>query len=684
MNGISMFQPTDKKSKRNDIQILRALSIFLVIAYHLPQQWNFEGGFVGVDIFFVISGFVVSQGLITNISRESSPVVTYKSFMRKRLARLLPALSVALIGSTILGIQFASAKLARTLPLGTIASQFFFSNFYFLKKFDSYWNPEQLVNPLLHTWSLAVEFQIYLILPLIFVLRKKQRGLDYSESSYRKLFVRFGLLAILSCSLFLYLTIIRKNPILNMDPKGLAFYLPVTRLWEVLIGVLIALKVSRNNSVTRRRSNLLMLIGVALTAIGIFHSNQVASISPSVVLCCVGVGFFIFGSTTTRWANRQSWYVRLPIWIGDRSYSIYLWHWPLLAFCLWRYPGNPRAIFLAIAITLVIASFSYQCLEVSRPKFSVAVNSVIYLSFSILVITVSQYVVSSHWFNQTITISTTKIGLQESELTGQQMLDATANCQALQEEIHCLNSSSNDQEIVIMGDSLAYRTFPVVQFISKNLGLNASMMWHGGCGIEENSCPQSFYNYLETHNVVGIIIAMNFDRSSNQVNGVEINAGVLPQCPSSAKLSECQEHTKAVDSFKRRATQGLPYLLSQTQSLLMSLPFPQQALPFPDCLSDRYTSTAITAEEKDASCGNTSRSWQSQRQGLFPDAIKSVVAGESQIQLWDPQESFCDSQWCPAFSQSGEMIMTDAIHWSLEASRFYFEPLKEFIEKIDD
>jgi hypothetical protein len=114
----------------------------------------------------------------------------------------------------------------------------------------------------------------------------------------------------------------------------------------------------------------------------------------------------------------------------------------------------------------------------------------------------------------------------------------------------------------------------------------------------------------------------------------------------------------------------------------MSLPFPQQAIPFPDCLSDRYTSTAKTAEEKDASCGNTSRSWQSQRQGLFPDVIKSVVAGESQIELWDPQELFCDSQWCPAFSQNGEMIMTDAIHWSLEASRFYFEPLKEFIEKL--
>ena len=228
--------------KRRDIQVLRAIAVLLVVAYHLPGGWHLGGGFIGVDVFFAISGYVITESILRSPPDALRHPRFFWTFMGKRCRRLVPALSVAIAATVVVILLFAPAAQIRGGLFAAAASLLFVSNIWFLRNFDSYWNPELAYSPLLHMWSLAVEFQVYLVFPLIFIvgLRLLQ---DRAGDALRRIAVAVAVLSLLSLAAFLYLLYGRQAFVFGENPASVAFYAPVSRFWEFGVGAVIALLV---------------------------------------------------------------------------------------------------------------------------------------------------------------------------------------------------------------------------------------------------------------------------------------------------------------------------------------------------------------------------------------------------------------------------------------------------------
>ena len=257
------------------------------------------------------------------------------------------------------------------------------------------------------------------------------------------------------------------------------------------------------------------------------------------------------------------------------------------------------------------------------------------------------------------------------------------DCGEMGTETHCDNAGPNAAELVVIGDSLGFRQLPAAQYVAKQHHLNTSMFWAPGCGIEFGNCPPVVRQYLSTHKIAGVIIAQNYARESVYANGAEADSGLKPACDPSRPLEQCPAHLKAVATFAKQATEGLQELTSITPHVLVALPFPQQALTFPNCLTSG-TGAGPAQTTSEFACGWTSVAWQRARQGLFVDAIRKVAAQFPTVEVWDPVEIYCYQDRCPAAINGGEVIMNDAIHMTMEASRYSIPTYEGFVAKAVD
>jgi hypothetical protein len=258
-------------------------------------------------------------------------------------------------------------------------------------------------------------------------------------------------------------------------------------------------------------------------------------------------------------------------------------------------------------------------------------------------------------------------------------------CQISDFAVQCKNFPAVQKEIVVIGDSLSYRAFTAVQLSAREHGLNASLFWNSGCSIELNSCRNSLfvnsiYDYLSKIDVIGLIVISNYDRESNRINAVEQDLGLKPLCDPMKPTSVCPLHLQKIQTFETSARQGLDQLHTYSNHVLIATPFPQQAEMPPICESQAIYARIIS--QNNEPCARTSVAWQKERQGLYPATITKVSAEKSFVQLWNPLDYFCDKGWCPAVIKGGEQIMSDAIHWNLDASRFIYPPIDAFIDSV--
>ncbi|WP_337245964.1 acyltransferase family protein [Luteimonas sp. gir] len=295
---------------RPDIDGLRSLAILPVLLYHAGFP-GFSGGFVGVDVFFVISGYLITSILIREFAEETYSVF---SFYERRIRRIFPALL------TVLAFVLAASPIfllpSEFLSLGrdTVSALFFVANINFWRQ-SGYFAADAEAKPLLHMWSLGVEEQFYLIAPLLLFL-----VLRYAPR-YGLLLVGAGLLA--SWALCVYLT--------PSKPSG-SFYLLPTRAWELLAGAWLALlMIGRTSSPNAMpwRDNALGLIGLFLILFPVFtYSKNTVFPGYAATVPVLGAALLIFSGQHS-WTGRFL-SLRPLVLIGLISYSLYLWHWPLI------------------------------------------------------------------------------------------------------------------------------------------------------------------------------------------------------------------------------------------------------------------------------------------------------------------------------------------------------------------
>jgi len=339
---------------RPEIDGLRAIAVISVIIYHLNENW-LPGGFLGVDIFFVISGFLITGIIIKEIQKNA---FSFKQFYTRRIKRIYPAFItvialVSFIASAIF-IYNDFNQLRKTIELATI----FLSNFY-LGLTQGYFDLSANENPVLHIWSLAVEEQYYLIFPLILIL------------AYKK-FREIKVLLIITLILFFILlatSFIPANVYKEVFHQPNIYYLSNLRFPELLVGSLLAIyhNLSNNIQLSKLASNILAILSTLLLFFCLFlmRNNTVFIPGVTLIIPCILTALIIH-TTSQNNIVKLCLSNKVMVFIGKISYSLYLYHWIFIAFSYYI-TGSKQiqsiTVLIVVILTIIFSIISYYLIE---------------------------------------------------------------------------------------------------------------------------------------------------------------------------------------------------------------------------------------------------------------------------------------------------------------------------------
>ncbi len=333
-------------ARRADIDGLRAIAVVPVVLYHAGVS-AFHGGYIGVDIFFVISGFLITRLLYRDIRERRYSIA---GFYERRIRRIFPALFVMMLVSAAAAAMLLLPADLNSFGHAVAWTTVFASNVDFYRH-ASYFAPSALTQPLLHTWSLGVEEQFYIAFPLLLFLMRRWRGVTIAWV--------LAAIAAVSFGLCVWRTSIQPDE---------AFYLPHTRIWELLLGSLVALAGFRWRP-SRLLAEIVGFAGLGLIAFSLAAYNSwtpfpgIAAMAP-----CLGAAMLIQAGVGERLPVANRLLALKPLtWIGIISYSLYLWHWPVFVFthywAVTRIPGLAQIGLLVAVAALATASYWF----VERP-----------------------------------------------------------------------------------------------------------------------------------------------------------------------------------------------------------------------------------------------------------------------------------------------------------------------------
>ena len=343
-------KPTQTEYFRSDIQGLRGIAVLLVVIYHTGVA--LPGGYIGVDIFFVISGFVITQLLLRETNATGT--ISLKSFYERRIKRILPAVAFAIIGTLLLSV-FALSPFGEQQQVAQTAraSSFFAANFYFYLQ-DSYWALAE--NPLRHLWSLAVEEQFYIFFPVLLLALNKLKIRINSRLSV-------AILIVISIISFVISYLLSIGEQILPKPELFAFFGTPWRMWEFLAGSLIALAPSTRIAVKSIAAPLsaISIAAIAWSAIS-FDSYTPFPGSAALIPVLATTALIYLGTQSNLLTKLLS--ARPLTAVGDISYSWYLWHWPLIVFANRVFPASEViAPISAALISVLFAIFSLRKIE---------------------------------------------------------------------------------------------------------------------------------------------------------------------------------------------------------------------------------------------------------------------------------------------------------------------------------
>ena len=467
----------DGGNRRPDIQGLRAMAVLMVVAFHagLPVP----GGFVGVDVFFVISGFVITAML--NREWVATGRIRFGAFYIRRFKRLTPALALMVAVTMVISVVVLSPFGIQQIAAETAGgAMLLVANFVIAIASGGYFDAPAATNPLVHTWSLSVEEQFYVAFPSIlavgWLLARRARVLRYAP------FIIVGSVAAASFGLAVLgstgFTLPRASWLLG-------FYSPLTRAWEFAVGALLALAGARLTITSRSFALALGLLGVGMLAASSWLITGTTPF-PGVwaLLPVAGALLLILAGTSGTNIISSAFATRPMVKIGDWSYSIYLWHWPLIVFAALLWPGEPAAIMVAVVLSFILAVTSYKLVEQpirsliprSRMRFAglIAATVLTPLAFAGMV-----------WFGARAgwLIWTTASASGQSEQGQYDHVAMSRGCtdQPFDASVCTWNNGGANGKVLLVGDSQAYAHADGVIAAAAQLGMSTTVSSRSGC-----------------------------------------------------------------------------------------------------------------------------------------------------------------------------------------------------------
>ena len=488
---------------RADIQGMRAIAVLLVLLFHFETR--LKGGYLGVDMFFVISGFVIASSTLREIDRTDT--FSWSAFLHRRVRRLLPGIAVIAVITAFLSMlllsPFGPQKETAKMLLSAAS---YTSNFILMPQ--SYFSLDPKSNPLLHLWSLAVEEQFYFVWPIAITLLVGLRKRVPSIVSRILVWVIVFGVVLASCWLFLVCSINGPDvndyrwfkPFIQRDitPEHFAFYSPFTRAWEFVVGVLVALLLRlKTIAFAHKAGSAITLFGAGLVSLGVVWASKFPEIqhdmnwstnTSATIAVVVGTGFWIFGGVDDNLLRRLI-SIRPFTLIGDCSYSIYLLHWPIWVLLITSFKQTNNVIILAFALSLGLGWLQFQFIEEpirSRRRLPFATTIRFVGVFGL--VAVVGFAMMSY---ATPIIAMHLAGKKPDELS---LHIIEKPCVGERFELEsaqsCLYPSANEQgTAILVGDSMAKSISDGFVQAIKSQGLNGYIFSYPGCSFQLSNSP---------------------------------------------------------------------------------------------------------------------------------------------------------------------------------------------------
>jgi peptidoglycan/LPS O-acetylase OafA/YrhL len=680
-----------RRNRRPDIQGLRAIAVLVVVAFHagLPVP----GGFVGVDIFFVISGFVISAMLIRE--RRATGRTRFANFYLRRFKRLTPALAVMVAATVAVSAMVLSPLgIQQTAAQTGVGAMLLVANAVIARTSGGYFDADAGTNPLLHTWSLSVEEQFYLLFPALIAF-------GWYLASRRKAFNRlpFVLLTVvtvvsfgLACFGLRLFVLLQQHapailtPYTTVAQAAFGFYSPLTRSWEFAVGALLALAAASGLK-WGRAGTAIGACGLALIAVSLVVISDTTPFPSVWTLVPVGGALLLLAAGCSDEASNtvsRLLSVGPLVKIGDWSYSIYLWHWPFIVFAAALWPDNRAALLIAAGLSFVPAVASYYWVEKPiRVQQFTGLRLVQVVATTILVplclaLSVNFVANQGYW-------SPGVQAMQEAALGHHAMTDdcLAANLRPGEARSACQwNVDSAGKPIYLVGDSTAWHFSEAAIGASDSLKRPLTMIDVPGCPFkdvyvqaphmapdrDQKACRQlyeSAMSWLVARPAGTVVIA--------ELNGTyrlrDAAVGRRPQNLS----SNPDDRTQALD---QGLTSTIEELKQAGHSVLLVQAAPDFTYPV------KFDPLRCTLGELQAgSCTTTiPRSLADSVQDIERSSVRTIAA-RTGSDIWDPRSFFCTNEECSTY-RYGVNLYRDAFHISATASRMLAPSLADALNRM--
>ena len=622
----------ETKSYRPDIDGLRAVAVLLVVGYHAFPGWV-SGGFVGVDVFFVISGYLISKIVADGIERGS---FRFRDFYARRIRRIFPALLVVLL-AVLLGaaILFQPDEL-QEIKREIIASGLFVPNI-LLWHDTGYFDTDAKLKPLLHLWSLGVEEQFYLIWPVVLVLVGKR--------SYARVWI---MLAFAVVSFALNVALVEAYP-------AATFYLPLSRFWEFLSGAILAAIPSTRPGVSAKLATPLSLAGVlSIVLSGLIFADDMLFPGWIAVFPVVGASLIILAGPAA-WPNRYFLSHPVAVYVGLISYPLYLWHWPLLSFARIENFGaniDPVTRLALVALSFALAALTYALVEkrlrFGSPKRTLAVA----LAAGMAVIVVS----ASALMPLQARLRSQTGSLDAKQLTWSYWDNADCGRRFPWSDKRgwwfCITSSEKPPSMIILGDSHANHLFP---------GLAKALPHHsilniGTCppvtglrfftqGVGERPCAGYRKSQQEKFifdlikgapDIRYAILGASWPAFTR--NGAEADPFSGQQIPNTFGNENTPESGSQRDKYRKALERTIEFLQSRHVRPILFLGVPNPSYDIRNC----YARPFLPARETCVRDGDEQR----RARASFLDLTDALRRKYPALLVFDPLPAFCGAESC--------------------------------------
>jgi peptidoglycan/LPS O-acetylase OafA/YrhL len=623
---MSMGKPDNYRA---DIDGLRAIAVIVVVIFH-AFPLILPGGFIGVDVFFVLSGYLITSIIL---SRLGGDTFTLRDFYYRRIRRIFPALILVLAACTVLGRVYLIEEEFKELRREIFSGALFVSNFkYWIA--SGYFAPAAETQPLLHLWSLAVEEQFYLLWPVMLLLVWRWR------------LSPFWCAALLGTASFATNIVLVELGLVNA-----AFYSPASRFWELMVGAMLAARAPGQQQLGIGATQVLSVLGVSLIGAGLLVIDPHVRFPGWWALMPVLGTALVVAAGPTAAVNR--WVLSNPIMVGIGliSYPLYLWHWPLLSFARILEGKTPPADvrLLVIIISVALAWATYRLLE--RPIRFAAFSSfrtAAALSAAMLLIVSVRFIVP---------IPTAGVNALEGEVGHEDFfaysLKAHHLCtpdhiqkQSLREfwPARCLQSQPGEKkDLAIVGDSHAEDLF--IGLAARMPAANVVSYIHA-LPIFETPGLKEALDYIVTDRNIQVVVMTAY---WNLQTDLRANTGFSLKTELTGTVERLLDAGKTIYLIDDR-----PYFPKYVTAC--------KRLP-------KY----VLGTRRASACEFARSSFEDQRKRYLP-VLTEIANKFRNVHLLSPNDVFCDEAVC-WMARDGRLLYRDQSHLSIYGSRMVADVL---------